>query len=144
MAADCRQFRLLFPHHMDQLDATQDHAGTVSGREAEHRSHAAFDGAVILLDAVIEVLALPDPDRLQLAPRSVLQPALGITRQDSLPIGLAAIDDDPLGPAMPLERLAQKPFGSDQVAPLAEPEFDGVAIAVDGAVRYFQRPRTLM
>ncbi len=58
-------FRLLFPHHVDQLDATYDHASTVSGFEAEHQSHAAFDGAVILLDPVIEVLTLPDPDRLE-------------------------------------------------------------------------------
>ncbi len=48
-------FRLLFTHHMDQLDATQDHPGTVSGLEAEHRTHTAFDGAVILLNAVIEI-----------------------------------------------------------------------------------------
>ncbi len=41
-------FRLLFPHHMNQLDATYDHASTVSGFEAEHRSHAALNGAVIL------------------------------------------------------------------------------------------------
>ena len=60
--------RLLFTQHMNQLDAAQDHAGAFSGLEAEHRTHAAFDGAVILLDAVIEVLGLPDPDRLQLAP----------------------------------------------------------------------------
>jgi transposase len=46
---------------------SQDHAGTGSGLEAEHWTHAAFDGAVILLDAVIEVLTLPDPDRFQLA-----------------------------------------------------------------------------
>ena len=58
-------FRLLVAHHMDQLDATQDHAGTVSGLEAEHRTHTAFDDAVILLNAVVEVLTLPDPDRLE-------------------------------------------------------------------------------
>lgn len=61
-------FRLLFAQHMDQLDATQDHAGTVNGFEAEHRPHAAFDGTVILLDAVVEVLTLSDPDRLEPAP----------------------------------------------------------------------------
>jgi hypothetical protein len=61
-------FRLLFAHHMDQLDATQDLAGTVSGLEAEHRSHAAFDGTVILLNAIVEVLTLPDPDRLEPTP----------------------------------------------------------------------------
>src|SRR5918997_2051753 len=58
-------FRLLFTQHMNQLDATQDHAGTVSRLEAEYRTHAAFDGAVILLNAVIEVLTLPDPDWLE-------------------------------------------------------------------------------
>ncbi len=35
---------------------------------------------------------------------------------------------------MPLERLAQEAFGGSQIASLAEPEFDRVAIAVDGAV----------
>jgi hypothetical protein len=38
---------------MNQLDATQDHAGTISRLEAEHRTHTAFDRAVILLDAVV-------------------------------------------------------------------------------------------
>ena len=57
--------RLVFAHHMDQLDATQDHAGAVNGLEAEHRTHAAFDGTVILLEAVVEVLTLPDPDRFE-------------------------------------------------------------------------------
>jgi hypothetical protein len=60
--------RLLFAQHTDQLDATQDHAGTVSRFETKHQSHAAFDGAVILLNAVIEVLALLDPDRLEPTP----------------------------------------------------------------------------
>jgi hypothetical protein len=59
--------RLLFAHHVDHLDATQDHPDTVSGLEAGHRSHAAFDRAVILLNEVVEILALPDPDRLRLA-----------------------------------------------------------------------------
>lgn len=40
---------------------------------------------------------------------------------------------DPLGSTMPLERLAQEAFGSHEVAALAEPELDCVAIAVDGA-----------
>ncbi len=61
-------FRLLFAQHMDQLDATQDYVGGVNGLEAEHRSHAALDGAVILLNVVIEVLTLPDPDRLEPMP----------------------------------------------------------------------------
>lgn len=35
---------------------------------------------------------------------------------------------------MPLQRLAQEPLGSCQVAPLTEPELDGVAVAVDSTV----------
>jgi hypothetical protein len=58
-------FRPVFTQHMNQLNATQDHVGTVRGLEAEHQSRAAFDGAGILLDAVVEVLILPDPDRLE-------------------------------------------------------------------------------
>ena len=36
---------------------------------------------------------------------------------------------------MPLECLAQKPFGSREVSRLAEPEFNGVAVAVDRPVK---------
>ncbi len=68
--------------------------------------HAVFDGAVIQLGAVVDVLTLLDPDRLHLAPRSILQPALGITRRDCFAMGLAADDDNPPGPAMLLENLA--------------------------------------
>jgi hypothetical protein len=126
--------RLSFAHHVDHLDATQDHPGTVSGLKTEHRTHAAFDSAVILLDAVVEILTLPDPDRLEPASWPVLQPALGITRQDGFPVGLAAVDDNPLGPAVPLERLAQEPLGRSQIAPLAEPELNRVAVAVDSPI----------
>ena len=38
---------------------------------------------------------------------------------------------------MPLECLAQKPFGSNEVAPLAEPELNGVTVAVDGSIEIF-------
>jgi hypothetical protein len=58
-------------------------------------------------------------------------------------IGLAAVDDNSLRPAMPLERLAQESFGGSQVAPLAEPEFDRVTIAVDGPVQILLPPADL-
>jgi hypothetical protein len=36
---------------------------------------------------------------------------------------------------MPLECLAQKPLGSNEVSSFAEPELDRVAVAIDGAVK---------
>ena len=89
---------------------------------------------MILLDAVVEVLALSDADRLQLPPRPIPQPAFRVAGNDRLAIGLAAVDDDALGAAMTLQRLAQEAFGRRQITVLAEPELDRVADAVDGAI----------
>ncbi len=63
---------------------------------------------MILLDTVVEVLTLPDPDRLEPTSRAILQTALGITRQDGFPIGLAAVDNDPLGRPCRLSALRRK------------------------------------
>src|SRR4051794_7428548 len=58
--------RLLFAHHVDHLDPTKDRTSTVSALEPEHRSNSAFDGAMILLDAVIQVGTLSNANRLQI------------------------------------------------------------------------------
>ena len=63
-----------------------------------------------------------------------------IAGQDRFTIGLTAVDDDLLGSAMALEGLAQKPFGRGDVAPLAEPELDRVAMAIDGTVQVRPAP----
>ena len=104
--------------------------------EAEHGADAALDPAVILLDPVVEILALSDADRLEPPPpRAIPQPAFRVTGTDRLAIGLAAVDDDALGAAMTLKRLAQEAFGSHQVTVFAEEELDRVADAVDGTGR---------
>jgi hypothetical protein len=51
--------------HGNHLDATQDSPGAVRGLETQHGTDASFDEAVILVDAGVQILALPDPDRLQ-------------------------------------------------------------------------------
>lgn len=56
--------RLSFAHHVDHLDARQGGGGGVRRFETEHRPHPALDAPMILLDAVIEVLALADAGRL--------------------------------------------------------------------------------
>jgi hypothetical protein len=87
---------------VNQLNPTYDRPSGRHRLEPEHRPDPPFDGTVILLDAIVQVGTLPDPDRLQFAPGSVLQPVCGIAGQDRFTIGLAAVDDDPLGPTMPL------------------------------------------
>jgi hypothetical protein len=89
---------------------------------------------MVLLDAIVQIGALSDSDRLQFALRLMLKPVRRITGQDGFSIGLTTIDHDPLGPAVPLESLAQKLLGGRQITPLAEPELDRVTMAVDGAV----------
>lgn len=47
---------------MHDFDACQDVAGAARILEAHHRLDDAFDGTVILLDDVVQVLALSDLD----------------------------------------------------------------------------------
>ena len=77
---------------------------------------------MVLFNAVVEVGTLPDLDRIRLASLLILEPICHVTGQDRFPVGLVAVDDDPLGPAMPLECLAQESFGRSEVAPLAGPQ----------------------
>jgi hypothetical protein len=89
---------------------------------------------MVLLDSIVKVGTLSNADGLQITLRSSLEPVYGIARQDCFAVGLTAIDHNPLGTAVAPERLAQEPLGSSQVALLAEPELDGVAVAIDGTV----------
>jgi hypothetical protein len=86
---------------------------------------------MVLLNPIIEVGALPDANGFQITSRSFLEPVYGIPGQDRFAIGLTAVDDNPLGPAMALESLAEEALGCSDITSLAEPELDSVAIAVD-------------
>jgi hypothetical protein len=101
----------------------------------QHGPHASFDGAMILLDPVVEILALPGPDRLRPSPRSIPQAAGRIAGHDGGPVSLAAVDDDPLGTPVTLKGLLHEPLGGAKVALLAEIELHCVADAVDGAIQ---------
>ena len=48
---------------LHELDATKNDACTTKIFEAQHRSGATLDGTVLLLDDVVQVLLLADPDR---------------------------------------------------------------------------------
>lgn len=95
---------------------------------------------MVLLDPIIQVFTLTDFDRLQPAPRTILQAICGVTGNDSFVVGLATIDDDAVGPAMACQRVSEEPLGRRQVTLFAEPEFDCVADTVDGAIEIHPSP----
>jgi hypothetical protein len=51
-----RTFHLSFLDHVHQLDATQNDARAVEILEPEHRPGSAFDGPMVLLDDVVQIL----------------------------------------------------------------------------------------
>ena len=62
---------LAFADHVHEFDAGQDVSGRLERFEAEHRSGHAFDGAMVLLDDVVEILDLSDDD-------AVFQPVIDV------------------------------------------------------------------
>ena len=46
-----------------EINAEKDNARAPGIFEAHHRLDEAFDGTMVLLDEVVEILVLPDPDR---------------------------------------------------------------------------------
>jgi hypothetical protein len=66
----------------------------------------------------------------------LIDPGAGLPycRTGWLPVCLAAVDHDPLGPAVALQRSGEEAFSGCQIAPFAEPELDRVPIAVDRAI----------
>jgi hypothetical protein len=57
-----------------------------------------------------------------------------------LAVGLAAIDHDPLGSAMPFECRPQEPLCSSEIAPFPETELNSVAVAINGSVQIHPPP----
>jgi hypothetical protein len=60
---DATVVHLAFDDHVHEFDATRNDARTTKALEAQHRSGATLDGTVVLLDDVVQVLLLTDPDR---------------------------------------------------------------------------------
>lgn len=81
---------------MNEFDTCERDAGGGFRLEAEHGSHPSFDTAVILFDGVVHEFAGADGDGLS----TLSQPVLSIALHDGRPIGLAAVNSDPLWPAI--------------------------------------------
>lgn len=86
---------LSFAHHGNHLDTGQDCRGADGRLESEHGPNAALEAPMTLLDAVVQILAPADADRLQPVTGSIRQPALAVTGRDGLPVCPAGVDDNP-------------------------------------------------
>jgi hypothetical protein len=76
---------LSFLYHVYQFNSTQSATGRVEGFEADHWPDDPFDGPVVLLNQVVQILALMDFDVLA---------GFLLKRLDSGRIGAALIDRD--------------------------------------------------
>jgi hypothetical protein len=62
-------FHLPISDHVHEFDSGQKDAGTAKILEAEHRPGSAFNGTVVLLDVVVQVLDLAHDNRIAPANR---------------------------------------------------------------------------
>jgi hypothetical protein len=91
---------------------------------------------VILLDPIIQVLALPDTDRLRMNMSPFLKPAGHIAGNDRFPVGLATVNHNSLWTPMPFNCLCEEPLGCGQVPMLAKPKINGVSEVVSQTFRF--------
>jgi len=120
---------------VNQLVAAQDDVGAGYRFEAEHGANAALDPPVILLDAVVNLLAVSDRNRLLVVGGCrQFQPGLHIAFQDRGPVSLGTIDGDLGWSSVARQGLTDKAFGRCKVSALAEMELNCGARLVDGTV----------
>jgi hypothetical protein len=129
-----RTFHLPFLDHVHQFDAAQNDARAVEILEPEHRSDSAFDGPMVLLDDVVQILDLTNLDgRL----------ALGIHRVKRSQIGATFVDGYRLGRAVLTDCLFEEAPGSSLVPLGPEQKIDGVARLIRCPVKILPRALNL-
>ena len=119
-------FHLPFPDHVHEFNAGEKNAGAAKVLEAEHRSGSTFNGTVVLLDEVVQVLDLAHDDLL---------PSPSVHSFESCHIRATFIDRHFLRCAVPLDRLFEEPSRRGLVAMRPQQEIDSVTCLVDGTVQ---------
>jgi len=128
--------KLALADHVHQLDAGEYRAGRPERFEVEHRPGHPLDGAVILLDNVVEVFNLAHRDR---------HVAAGIDRIPSRLVSAALVHRDFVWIAVYSNGLVEEAHAASMSRCAVSRKFNGLALLVDGAVEvFFQMPLTLM
>jgi hypothetical protein len=109
--------------HFIEFDAAQQDPGAAKRLEPQHGAGAPLDRPMVLLDQVIEIFGLADPDGCF---------AIGIDGFERDEVGTAFVDGHRLGQAILSDRLFKVTSGCSLVPMGAQQKVDGVAVLVDG------------
>src|SRR5450631_1492635 len=109
-------FHLSFSDHVHEFDTREKDAGAAKILEAEHRSRSAFDGTMVLLDDVVQILDLAHEDPL---------PSSGINGFESRYIRATLIDGHFLWHPILLDCPFKEPACRGLVAMRSQQEIDG-------------------
>lgn len=116
------------------LDAGDDDASAMERLKAQHRSDDALDRPVVLLDDVVEVLALPNRDRRVM---------LGVVAFDAGGVGAALVNRDALRKAVVPDGPGEKPLRRRPITFGGEHEVHGVTGLVHRAIEVLPVPTDL-
>ena len=111
---------------MHDLDAGEQDCGAAKGLEPEHRPGNPFDGAVVLLDDIVQVLRLAHLDG---------QAAVGLNAQNDRCVRTALVDSDLLGHAVKVDGSFQECPRCSVISLGTKKEVDGVTVLVDRSVQ---------
>lgn len=125
---------LAFADHVHDLDACDQDAGTAKGLEPKHGSGDGFDGAVVLLGEVFEVLGLA---------RLNEQAPVGMDTYARRGVCTALVNADLLGHAMQTDGWLEERASCCVVPPGSQQEAGGTATAVDRPLQVLQLARDL-
>ena len=110
---------------MHDFDAGKNDARTSEFFEALDRSSFSLDGSMILLDNVIEILALPDHDLRAVLPIVILDPGF---------VGAALVDVGDPGKPVILDGAREESTCGTTIAFGGEQEINGVSLFIHRAV----------
>src|SRR5688572_18324302 len=108
---------------MHELDPDQRALASIERLTSQYGPGPPLHSSVILLDDIVKVCDLTDDDRGAVFLMVVT---------DSRCVGLAPVDGERGGDAVPADGLGEKPCGSPLVPLLGEQKVNGVAGLIDG------------
>ena len=92
---------LSFAYHVEQFNAGQNGLCPARRFKSQHRAYSTFDISIILLNQVVQILALPDGNRFLIG-------FAGVERGQRCGVGATFIDSDHFRFAVMANRLAKE------------------------------------